>query len=142
MTGEAIRIRRSARPTAPAIRCASLSPRRGQNHARTGVEPTCTSAGATAPLASTEPVSQSCSKSVVYDAASASEAMRTITFSSRVHESSVQFVEPVHTALPSRTMYLWCIRSGIPGIARVSTGSAASSSGSVAGGGGPCMCPG
>ena len=58
------------------------------------------------------------------------------TFSSRVHESRVQFVEPVHTAAPSRTTYLWCMRSGSPGIARSGTPSCSSSDGSVRGGGG------
>ncbi len=59
-----------------------------------------------------------------------------MTFSSRVHESSVQFVEPVHTAAPSRTTYLWCMRSGTPGMAAVGKGIASSVSGSVLGGGG------
>ena len=36
-------------------------------------------------------------------------------FSQRVHESSVQFVEPVQTDSPSRTANLWCMRSGTPG---------------------------
>ena len=54
-----------------------------------------------------------------------------ITFSSRVHESCVQFVEPVQTACPSRTTYLWCIRSGTPGIAAVGNGSDSTSSGFV-----------
>ena len=40
---------------------------------------------------------------------------RTITFSWRLHESSVQFVEPDQTSVPSRTTNLWCIRSGTPG---------------------------
>ena len=57
------------------------------------------------------------------------------TFSCRVHESIVQFADPVQTAAPSRTTYLWCIRSGIPGTARSSIGSSCRSSGRVAGGG-------
>ncbi len=57
------------------------------------------------------------------------------TFSCRVHESTVQLAEPVQTASRSRTTYLWCIRSGIPGTARSSTGSSCRSSGLVAGGG-------
>ena len=42
-----------------------------------------------------------------------------MTFSSRVHESLVQLVEPRQDAAcgvaASRTTYLWCIRSGTPG---------------------------
>ena len=45
----------------------------------------------------------------------------TITFSSRVQLSVVQFVEPVQTEEPSRTTYLWCIRSGTPGTDRLWT---------------------
>src|SRR5256714_15527682 len=59
-----------------------------------------------------------------------------MTFSSRVHESPVQFVEPVQTEAASRTTYLWCMRSGTPGIAAVGKGCASSASGSVIGGGG------
>ena len=58
-----------------------------------------------------------------------------MTFSSRVHESAVQFVDPVQEAA-SRTTYLWCIRSGTPGIAAVGKGIASTASGSVIGGGG------
>ena len=65
----------------------------------------------------------------------------TITFSSRVHESAVQFVEPVQTEAPSRTTYLWCIRSGTPGIAAVGNGKASTSSGLVRGGGGTAPPP-
>ncbi len=53
------------------------------------------------------------------------------TFSSRVQESAVQLVEPVQTASPSRTTYLWCIRSGVPGIDAVGKGSVSRSSGSA-----------
>ena len=42
----------------------------------------------------------------------------------------------------SRIAYLWCIRSGTPGIGRVSIGSASSSSGAVFGGGGTGIGPG
>jgi hypothetical protein len=59
-----------------------------------------------------------------------------ITFSSRVHESEVQFIEPVHTAAWSRTMYLWCMRSGSPGMAAVGNGSDSIRLGCVCGGGG------
>ena len=60
--------------------------------------------------------------------------MIAIRFSSRAQASSVQLVEPVQTVSPSRTTYLWCIRSGTPGMPRVSTGSASISSGRVIGG--------
>ena len=60
----------------------------------------------------------------------------TTTFSSRVHESSVQFVEPLQTESRSRTTYLWCIKSGQPGTAAVSNGNDSTRSGSVFGGGG------
>ncbi len=62
-----------------------------------------------------------------------------MTFSSRCHESSVQFVEPVQTLAASRTTYLWCIRSGTPGIAFVGSGRASISSGFVRGGGGTAI---
>ncbi len=65
----------------------------------------------------------------------------TIAFSWRDHESFVQFIEPVQTAARSRTTYLWCIRSGSPGIAFVSSGSASISSGAVRGGGGTGIGP-
>ena len=60
----------------------------------------------------------------------------TITFSSRVHESPVQFVDPVQTEAASRTTYLWCMRSGTPGIAAVGKGIDSTASASVIGGGG------
>src|SRR3977135_603188 len=48
-----------------------------------------------------------------------------MTFSSRVHESFVQLVDPVQThgsaLAASRTMYLWCIRSGTPDMGLLST---------------------
>ena len=93
MTGDAIRTRRCAEPIALAIRCASFSPRPGQNHARIP----STGAVSTLPLCATLRVVQSCSKSSRYRAATAAESTVTITFSSRVHESAVQFVDPVHT---------------------------------------------
>jgi hypothetical protein len=72
----------------------------------------------------------------VYSAASGSDRATTTTFSWSVHESVVQFVDPVQTAWPSRTTYLWCIRSGMPGMPQVGKGSASISSGFVRGGGG------
>ena len=68
--------------------------------------------------------------------ASASEATVTTTFSCTDHESSVQFIEPVQSASPSRTTYLWCIRSGTPATARAGTPSDAISCTSGSGGGG------
>ena len=68
--------------------------------------------------------------------ASPGESTTAITFSSRDHESSVQFVDPVQTEAPSRTTYLWCIRSGMPAMGFVGTESRAMSSGAVCGGGG------
>ena len=67
---------------------------------------------------------------------------RTITFSWRLQESSVQLVDPVQTSAASRTTYLWCIRSGMPGIARVGMGSAAIACATVLGGGGTGIGPG
>ncbi len=65
-----------------------------------------------------------------------------MTFSCRVQESSVQLVEPVQTASPSRTTYLWCMRSGMPAMPRVSIGSRSIASGVVSGGGGTGIGPG
>jgi hypothetical protein len=66
-----------------------------------------------------------------------------MTFSSRLHESLVQFVDPVRTvagAVPtSRTTYLWCIRSGIPGTGLICTPidlSRSTKAQSISGGGG------
>ncbi len=77
-----------------------------------------------------------------YAYAISGERTTAMTFSWRVQESSVQFVEPVSTASPSRTTYLWCMRSGIPAIPRVGTGSDSSASGFVSGGGGTGIGPG
>ena len=65
-----------------------------------------------------------------------------MTFSWRDHESSVQFVDPVHTASPSRTTNLWCMRSGTPATPRVEMGSASIASGVDSGGGGTGIGPG
>ena len=69
-------------------------------------------------------------------AATAGEATVATTFSWRVNESSVQFIEPVQTAVVSRTTYLWCIRSRQPGIGLTGTPSVSSTCGSVCGGAG------
>ena len=135
-TGEQMRIRRFARPIAFAIRCESASPNPGQNQGRISMPSTRTGLGSVVPVPSTFPDSQSCSKSSVYACASSGESITAMTFSSRDHESSVQFVDPVHTEEPSRTTYLWCIRSGTPAIGFVGTDRRATSSGAVWGGGG------
>ena len=65
--------------------------------------------------------------------------MVSITFSSRFQESLVQLVEPVSTERPSRTTYLWCMRSGTPGTGLTLTPAARSRSTnpqSISGGGG------
>ena len=71
-----------------------------------------------------------------YAFAIASEWTIATTFSCRVHESFVQFSEPVQTSAPSRITYLWCIRSGTPAIGTPCTGSVAISWTSGSGGGG------
>ena len=136
ITGEQIRTRRFARPIAFAIRWDSASPKPGQNHGRTSTPSTCTGRGSTLPEVSTIPVVQSSSKLRWKARASSGDSITAITFSSRDHESSVQLVEPVQTEVRSRTTYLWCIRSGIPGIAFVGSPSRPTSSGASCGGGG------
>ena len=84
----------------------------------------------------------SSSKLSVNGSASSGEATVRITFSCRVHESEVQFVEPLSTAAASRTAYLWCIRSGTPEIGRVSNGSDSIRSETDSGGGGTGIGPG
>ena len=135
-TGEQIRTRRSARRMCLAIRRDSASPKPGVNHARILVSSTRTGFGSTKPLRSTMPFDQSSSKFLVKLPASFSDSTIAITFSCRDHESSVQFVEPVQTVSPSRTAYLWCMRSGIPAIGRWGTPSEEMSSTSGSGGGG------
>jgi hypothetical protein len=80
--------------------------------------------------------SQSCSKSWLNAVATPGESTVASTFSWRVNESSVQFIEPVQTASPSRTTYLWCMRSRQPGIGLTGTPSVSSTCGSVRGGAG------
>src|SRR5437879_2571256 len=81
------------------------------------------------PDVSTRPLLHSSSKLRRYSAARFAEGTRRITFSSRVHESLVQLVEPVQTAAvsspASRTTYLWCISEGTPGTGRLGTPRAA-----------------
>ena len=88
------------------------------------------------------PVSHSCSNASVYAYAISGERTVAMTFSCRVHESSVQFVDPVHTASRSRAANLWCMRSGIPATPRVGIGSRSIASGAVSGGGGTAIGPG
>jgi len=89
---------------------------------------------------STRPLLHSSSKLRRYSAARFAEGTRRITFSSRVHESLVQLVEPVQTAAvsspASRTTYLWCISEGTPGTGRLGTPRAAMKAVSGSGGGG------
>ena len=139
MTGEAIRTRRCARPIALAIRCDSSGPWPGVNQARAGRPSSSSGRGSSRPVFSTSPFSQSSAKLAANAAASALERATTTTFSWSVQASWVQFVEPVQTLSPSRTTYLWCIRSGIPGIPRVGKGSDSIRSGRVLGGGGTAI---
>ena len=69
-------------------------------------------------------------------AASLFDSTVTITFSCRDHESSVQFVEPVHTSSRRAPTYLWCMRSGMPAMGLCGTPSDEISSTSGSGGGG------
>jgi hypothetical protein len=103
---------------------------------RTGIPSRRTGFGSTKPLSSTTPFDQSSSKFAVKSAASFADSAVRITFSCRDQESSVQFVDPVHTVSPSRTAYLWCIRSGMPAIGRCGTPSDEINSTSGSGGGG------
>src|SRR5216683_690815 len=77
------------------------------------------------PESATTGFCQSSSKFCVKVAATLGDAIVKITFSSRVHESLVQLADPVRTAADgvpaSRTTYLWCMRSGTPGIGLIST---------------------
>src|SRR5207244_5603388 len=109
-TGEHTRTRRSARPIAAAIRWASFLPRPGENHGRTVVPPSDAASVSNAPVGWTTPEDHSSSKSRAKAAATWGESTVTRTFSSRLHESSVQFAEPVQTEAASRTTYFWCIR--------------------------------
>ena len=136
ITGEQIRTRRLARAIAFAMCVESSSPNPGVNHARTFRSSMRTGFGGTRPLSSTAPFDQSSSKFSTYRAASTGDLTVATTFSWRVNESSVQFIEPVQTDSPSRTTYLWCIRSGTPAIAFAGTSNDAISCASGSGGGG------
>ncbi len=107
--------------------------------------PTSSARGSASPLRSTWRVFHSSSKFSVKAAATAWDSTVAITFSCSDHASLVQLVDPVHTERPSRTTYLWCIRSGIPGMPSVGSSSDSIRSGSVSGGGGTgtarsCSC--
>ena len=118
ITGEAMRTRRRAEPIAFAIRCASSHRDPGRTRRA------CRPAGAVSMLAGVGDVARRPELLEVLAVAGrdAGESTVTMTFSSRVQESAVQFVEPVQTEAPSRTTYLWCMRSGTPGIAAVGKG--------------------
>ena len=123
------------------MRCERRLPNDGQNQASTSMPPASSARGSGAPFAVTERVCHSCSKSAVNADATAGESTIAIRFSSRVHESSVQFADPLQTAVRSRTTYLWCMRSGMPGIAAVGTAIVSTVSGLVRGGGGTGIGP-
>ena len=112
-SGEAIRTRRRASPIRFAIRCESSGPRPGQNQGRIP----STGPMSKSPELPIVPRDQSCSKFRANACATGGESSVSTAFSWRVNESSVQFIEPLQTALPSRTTYLWCIRSRQPGSA-------------------------
>ena len=135
ITGEAIRTRVRAPLIAAAIRAESASPCPGVNQGRTAVPVTSRGSGSVKPLRSTSPLPHSSSKFSRKRSATAGEETVITAFSCLVQESSVQLVEPLHTASESRTAYLWCIRSGTPGMPRAAIGSSARISGLVAGGG-------
>ena len=137
ITGEATRTRRSARADRDSRSGARASRRASaRTRCRTCASPTRIGSVATLPDAATFRFFHSCAKSSWKRIATPVDSTTTMTFSSRVHESSVQFVDPLQTASRSRTTYLWCIRSGQPGTAAVSNGSDSIRSGSVFGGGG------
>ena len=132
-TGEQMRTRRRARAIACPIRWDRSSPWPGVNQTRT---PSCHS-GSTVPVPTADAAARRAARSPAgRPPRAAATRPPTITFSWRVHESSDQFVEPVQTASPSRTTYLWCIRSGTPAIGSASTGSASISAWSGDAGGG------
>ena len=118
-TGDAMRTRRRAVPIALAMRWESASPCAAQNQGRTRMPaPTSTAPVWPPPEPSTRPRRHRSPKSRAQAAATGSDSSTAITFSSRVHESSVQFVEPVQTAAPSRTHSLGlapkAVRGGAP----------------------------
>src|SRR5947209_9324955 len=95
------------------------------------------------PDIATTGLSHSSLKFAAKSAAMSPDSTVTMTFSSRLHESLVQLVEPVSTAgagMPaSRTTYLWCIRSGTPGTGLICTPaerSRSTNAQSISGGGG------
>ena len=121
ITGDAIRTRCFVFAIAFPILCESAFAVAGREPRAHLMVPTGTGLVSTNPLFSTAPVRHSCSKSSVKRAASSCESATATTFSCCVHESSVQFIEPVQTEARSRTTNLWCIRSGTPAIGRTGT---------------------
>src|SRR2546427_2872681 len=117
MTGEQTRMRFCAEAIDRDIAWTSLRLRPGQKYGRTRVPSgTDVHGHELRPERATTGLSHSPWKLSAKSAAISPEATVNITFSSRFHESFVQFVEPVSTSAASRTTYLWCIRSGTPGI--------------------------
>ena len=126
---------------AVAMRWAIVRPRPGENHGLRVTPFSVIQSESNSPVPTTRCFDQISSKSRSYAEASDRDSATTITFSSRVHESSVQFVDPVHTDSPSRTTNFWCMRSGTPGMASTGTPSAAMNEWSVLGGGGTGTLP-
>src|SRR5205823_9351109 len=107
ITGEHTRMRLRADAMDRDIECTSFRARPGQKYTRSPVpSASCTQPWFTRPDVATTGCCQSCSKSCVYALARSGEATVKMTFSSRVHESLVQLVDPLSTAAPSRTTYL------------------------------------
>src|SRR5437660_832977 len=99
MTGEQMRSLTLADEIDLAIACESFTPRPGQKYGRTLVESASVIHGAVKrPDAATTGRCQSSSKFRVYAAATSADAIVKLTFSSRVKESLVQFIEPLNTA--------------------------------------------
>src|SRR5947209_14427911 len=126
---------------AVAIRWAIDRPRPGENHGLRETPFTDIQSESNSPVPMTCCFDQSSSKSRSYADAKDRDWTTTITFSSRVHESSVQFTDPVHTDSPSRTTNFWCMRLGMPGMARAGTPSESMNDSSVLGGGGTGTLP-
>ncbi len=129
-TGEQIRSRLRAAPIRSAARWATDGGS-GRNHGVTEIPCASRASGPRAPLPSSRSRRQSSSKFAVYAAATEGSSTVTITFSSRVNASSVQFVEPVSTRAPSAIAYLWCISAPRSCRPRVGTSSPSIASGSA-----------
>ena len=118
-----------------AIRWASLSPRPGQNQGRTGFP--STRAGRCRPCrCAGRPAASRAARSPRDSGPRARRVDREDRGSPRASTSrpSSSSSPSRRSASPSRITYLWCIRSGTPGIAAVGKGSDSTSSGFVCGG--------